>query len=58
VERFAGCRRASGIFFGLIQGRCLTAAVELGLANVIATSPLPVEIIAAQTKSEADNCSV
>lgn len=44
-----------GILFGMLHGRCLTAAVELGLADVLAGGALPVERIAAQTKTDPDN---
>lgn len=40
-----------GVLLGMIQGRCLTAAVELGLADVLANGPLPVDQIAEKTNS-------
>ena len=44
-----------GAVIGMIQGRCLVAAVELELADVLAAGPLSVEAIAARTKTDPDN---
>lgn len=44
-----------GAVMALIQGRCLVAAAELGLADALATGPLSVDAIAARTKVNADN---
>lgn len=44
-----------GAAIGLWQGRCVIAAVELCLADVLADGPLSVETIAAQTDADADN---
>jgi hypothetical protein len=44
-----------GLFTGIVQGRCLVAAAELGLADALAKGPLSVDAIAAQTSADADN---
>jgi hypothetical protein len=44
-----------GILMGLVQARCLIAAAELGIADVLANGPLSAEAIASQTKADADN---
>ena len=44
-----------GAFIGIIQGRCVVLAAELGLADVLADGPLSVDAIAAQIQADADN---
>lgn len=44
-----------GMILGIVQGRSLVAAVELGIADVLATGPLPLEDLAARTQANADN---
>ena len=44
-----------GIVIGVVQGRCLVAAAELGLADALANGPLHVDAIAAETKADAGN---
>ncbi len=44
-----------GTIIGMIQGRCVVAAAELGLADALAAGPLSVESLAARTKSDAEN---
>jgi hypothetical protein len=44
-----------GIILGLVQGRSLVAAAELGIADALATGPLQLEELAARTQANADN---
>jgi len=44
-----------GTVIGIVQGRCVVAAAELELADVLAQGPLAVETIAVQAKADADN---
>jgi len=44
-----------GILMGVVHGRCVVAAAELELADVLAKGPLPVETIAAQSRANADS---
>ena len=37
---------------GIVQGRCVVAAAELELADVLAKGPLPVETIAGHAKAD------
>jgi O-methyltransferase domain len=48
-------QQVMGIVIGLVQARCLIAAAELGLADALAHGALPVDAIAAQTRTGADN---
>jgi hypothetical protein len=41
-----------GFIIGIAQGRCVVAAAELELADVLAKGPLPVETIAGQAKAD------
>jgi O-methyltransferase domain/Dimerisation domain len=43
------------LLMGMLQGRCIVAAAELGLADTLAKGPSSVDAIAAQTKADADN---
>ena len=43
----------TGIWLGMFQSRCLLAAVELEIADVLANGPLQVEEIAQRTKTHA-----
>jgi len=44
-----------GMMLGLVQGRSLTAAVELGIADALADGPLPLDQLAARTHADAGN---
>ena len=44
-----------GACVGMIQGRCVVAAAELGLPDALARGPLSVEAIAAKVKADADS---
>ena len=41
-----------GFIMSIVQGRCVVAAAELELADVLAKGPLPVETIAGQAKAD------
>lgn len=47
--------KVMGAFIGLLQGRCVVAAAELGLADALAAGPLSVEALAVQIDADADN---
>ena len=42
-----------GMAFGVVQGRCLVAAAELGLADVLGNGAVHVDAIAAETRADA-----
>lgn len=44
-----------GAFLGIVQGRCVVAATELGLADALAAGPLTVDVLARQTGTDADS---
>ena len=44
-----------GIILGAAQARCLAAAAELELADRLASGPVPVELLASQTNTDADS---
>lgn len=44
-----------GLMLGLVQGRSLTAATELGIADALAAGPLSVEDLAARTQADSTN---
>lgn len=44
-----------GFIMSIVQGRCVVAAAELELADVLAKGPLPVETIAGQAKADVDH---
>ena len=55
VVRHSPQEQVMGILMGLIQGRSLIAAAELGIADVLANGPLSANAIASQTHADADN---
>ena len=47
--------RVMEIVLGVLHGRCLIAAAELGVADTLASGPQPVEELAAKVGANADN---
>jgi hypothetical protein len=46
--------RALGAFLGIIQGRCVVAAAELGVADALSDGPLPLDELARRTNANPD----